>query len=242
MAGIKDNQLTGIDGFAGLNQVAKEENLRFGEAAPGQPKLADLRESVNVDLDKAGKPAGYDVVLLDTAGRYTTQDSHAAVDKAAWLGFLDLLKQHRRRRPISGALIAISVAELMQSSDAGRAEHEPARTRVRRDQHRERHADGAEPLEQLGSDRCGARDREIEFVETDELPDGREGDRVEERVGLLLLVGRGAPGDLLDDRDGRCDRFVDLTLAVPTYTLAYKLAAFDGLLTRRGPSAHRAAG
>ena len=64
-----------------------------------------------------------EAVLLDTAGRYTTQDSHAAVDKAAWLGFLDLLKQHRRRRPISGALIAISVAELMQSSEAERNAH-----------------------------------------------------------------------------------------------------------------------
>ncbi len=28
-----------------------------------------------------------EAVLLDTAGRYTTQDSHAQVDKAAWLGF-----------------------------------------------------------------------------------------------------------------------------------------------------------
>jgi type VI secretion system protein ImpL len=35
-------------------------------------------------------------VLLDTAGRYTTQDSHATVDKAAWLGFLDLLKTSAR--------------------------------------------------------------------------------------------------------------------------------------------------
>ena len=40
-----------------------------------------------------------EAVLLDTAGRYTTQDSHAQVDKAAWLGFLDLLKTQRKRRP-----------------------------------------------------------------------------------------------------------------------------------------------
>ena len=39
------------------------------------------------------------------------------------------------------------------------------------------------------------------------------------------------------------DRFVDLTLAVPTYTLAYKLAAFDGLarLSTAGPSGLRGA-
>ena len=31
-------------------------------------------------------------VLIDTAGRYTTQDSDAAVDRAGWDAFLDLLK------------------------------------------------------------------------------------------------------------------------------------------------------
>ena len=60
-------------------------------------------------------------VLLDTAGRYTTQDSHEEVDRAAWRGFLDLLKKHRRRRPINGAFIAISLADLMQQSEDERA-------------------------------------------------------------------------------------------------------------------------
>ncbi len=35
-----------------------------------------------------------DAVLIDTAGRYTTQDSDAAVDRAGWEAFLDLLKTH----------------------------------------------------------------------------------------------------------------------------------------------------
>ena len=35
-----------------------------------------------------------EAVLIDTAGRYTTQDSDQAVDGAAWLGFLRLLKKH----------------------------------------------------------------------------------------------------------------------------------------------------
>ena len=34
-----------------------------------------------------------DAVLIDTAGRYTTQDSDAHLDKQSWLGFLDLLKK-----------------------------------------------------------------------------------------------------------------------------------------------------
>ena len=62
-------------------------------------------------------------VLLDTAGRYTTQDSHAQVDKAAWLGFLDLLKNQRSRRPIDGAFIAISLSDLLLGSDAEREAH-----------------------------------------------------------------------------------------------------------------------
>ena len=61
-----------------------------------------------------------EAVLLDTAGRYTTQDSHAQVDKAAWLGFLDLLKTQRKRRPIDGAFIAISLSDLLLGSDAER--------------------------------------------------------------------------------------------------------------------------
>ena len=37
-----------------------------------------------------------EAVLIDTAGRYTTQDSDARGRQAAWLGFLRLLKKHRR--------------------------------------------------------------------------------------------------------------------------------------------------
>lgn len=61
-----------------------------------------------------------DAVLLDTAGRYTTQDSHAEVDKAAWQGFLDLLKKHRKRQPINGVIVAVSVADLLEQPEAAR--------------------------------------------------------------------------------------------------------------------------
>jgi type VI secretion system protein ImpL len=64
-----------------------------------------------------------EAVLLDTAGRYTTQDSYEHVDRTAWLGFLELLKKYRKRRPINGILIAISIADLMQQSESERAEH-----------------------------------------------------------------------------------------------------------------------
>ena len=53
-----------------------------------------------------------DAVLIDTAGRYTTQESDAEADNAAWLGFLGLLKKYRKRQPINGAIIAISLSDL----------------------------------------------------------------------------------------------------------------------------------
>jgi type VI secretion system protein ImpL len=71
-------------------------------------------------------------VLIDTAGRYTTQDSHAAVDSAAWLGFLRLLKKHRRRQPLNGVLVAISLSDLAVLTEAERQAHAKAiRRRVR---------------------------------------------------------------------------------------------------------------
>lgn len=65
-------------------------------------------------------------VLLDTAGRYVTQDSHEAVDKAAWLGFLDLLKKHRPRRPVNGVLITMSLSDLLKQTEEERSLHAQA--------------------------------------------------------------------------------------------------------------------
>ena len=65
-------------------------------------------------------------VFLDTAGNYTTQDSHQAVDKAAWHGFLDLLKKHRPRRPVNGILVSMSLSDLMQMTEAERSLHAQA--------------------------------------------------------------------------------------------------------------------
>jgi type VI secretion system protein ImpL len=73
-----------------------------------------------------------DAVLIDTAGRYTTQDSQADVDSKAWIGFLRLLKKHRRRQPLNGALVAISLADLSSLNEDERMAHARAvRRRVR---------------------------------------------------------------------------------------------------------------
>lgn len=64
-----------------------------------------------------------EAVLIDTAGRYTTQDSHKVIDSSAWEGFLNLLKKHRRRRPINGAIIAISLQDLLTQTEEERSIH-----------------------------------------------------------------------------------------------------------------------
>jgi type VI secretion system protein ImpL len=64
-----------------------------------------------------------DAVLIDTAGRYTTQDSNRAADRGAWLGFLDLLVRYRPGRPINGVLLTLSVSDLLAADPAKRLAH-----------------------------------------------------------------------------------------------------------------------
>lgn len=72
-----------------------------------------------------------DAVLIDTAGRYTTQDSDAAADQASWTSFLDLLKKGRADQPINGVILAFSVEDMMNTSQDMLARHaETVRNRL----------------------------------------------------------------------------------------------------------------
>jgi len=64
-----------------------------------------------------------EAVLIDTAGRYTTQESDSDVDARAWDTFLGLLKKNRPRRPLNGVLLTINVQDLLQQSPPDRKEH-----------------------------------------------------------------------------------------------------------------------
>ena len=78
-----------------------------------------------------------EAVLLDTAGRYTTQDSDLEADRAAWSGFLELLKKHRPRRPVNGVIVAISVTDLLLQDLAAReAQARAVRARIQELQER----------------------------------------------------------------------------------------------------------
>lgn len=54
-----------------------------------------------------------DAVFIDTAGRYTTQDSDAAADAREWQEFLALLRRHRPVQPINGVIVSVSVPDLL---------------------------------------------------------------------------------------------------------------------------------
>ncbi|NRO97437.1 type VI secretion system membrane subunit TssM [Paraburkholderia sp. NMBU_R16] len=64
-----------------------------------------------------------DAVLIDTAGRYTTHESNRALDEGEWNGFVELLKKYRARQPLNGAMLTISVADLLSASEAERTQH-----------------------------------------------------------------------------------------------------------------------
>ncbi len=65
-------------------------------------------------------------VLIDTAGRYTVQDSDPAVDRAGWEAFLDLLRRTRPDQPLNGVIVAISLTDIAQAPEAERQAHAKA--------------------------------------------------------------------------------------------------------------------
>ena len=113
---------------SGKTTALVKSGLKFPLAETlGQAPIAGVSGTRNCDwwfTDEA--------VLLDTAGRYTTQDSYAEVDRAAWGGFLEMLRKHRRRRPVNGVIVALSVSDLLQQNEAARhAQAQAIRERIK---------------------------------------------------------------------------------------------------------------
>ena len=72
-----------------------------------------------------------DAVMIDTAGRYTSQDSDAELDKTSWQSFLELLKKGRKKQPINGVILAFSVEDVMNGSPESLSRHaETVRARL----------------------------------------------------------------------------------------------------------------
>lgn len=64
-----------------------------------------------------------EAVLVDTAGRYTSQDSDTLADARAWKGFLETLRKQRPLQPVNGVLVALGVDELMRADRAALDAH-----------------------------------------------------------------------------------------------------------------------
>ena len=92
---------------AGKTTALLNAGLRFPFADSALHGVGGTR---NLDFWFADEAA-----LVDTAGRYTTQDSDAPADARAWEHFLGLLRKQRPLQPINGILVAIGVDELLRS-------------------------------------------------------------------------------------------------------------------------------
>lgn len=57
-------------------------------------------------------------ILVDTAGRFTTQDNQQERDKKDWNTFLSLLAKYRKRKPINGIVVAYSIEDLVRKDEA----------------------------------------------------------------------------------------------------------------------------
>lgn len=95
---------------AGKTTALLNSGLRFPFA---EQALAGVGGTRNLDFWFADE-----AVLIDTAGRYTSQDSHGQKDANAWTAFLELLKKNRPLQPVNGILVALPLDEIAQADQA----------------------------------------------------------------------------------------------------------------------------
>ena len=100
---------------AGKTTALLNSGLRFPLADQSFRGVGGTR---NLDFWFADEAA-----FVDTAGRYTTQDSDSSADSQGWKSFLSLLKKHRPRSPVNGVIVALGVDELLRSDRAGLDRH-----------------------------------------------------------------------------------------------------------------------
>ena len=93
---------------AGKTSLLRNSGLHFPYAHDNDIDIRGFGGTRNCDWWFSNE-----AVLLDTAGRYTTEQD----DRPEWLAFLALLRKHRRRQPLNGAIVAISLADLLTADN-----------------------------------------------------------------------------------------------------------------------------
>ncbi|MBU1948766.1 MAG: hypothetical protein KJ927_08655 [Candidatus Eisenbacteria bacterium] len=110
----------------GKTTLLKKSGLNFPYADPkrNDPSVKGVGGTRNCDWWFAEE-----AVILDTAGRYVLPVEED--DSQEWLGFLDLLRRHRGRKPINGLLVAVSIEDLVKGGIEAVEEHaKKIRTRI----------------------------------------------------------------------------------------------------------------
>src|SRR4051812_39041194 len=93
---------------SGKSTALQESGLNFPFTSQGRKGLRGVGGTRNCDWWFTDEG-----ILLDTAGRYTTELD----DRDEWLGFLNLLKQARKSKPINGAMVAVSISDLLGATE-----------------------------------------------------------------------------------------------------------------------------
>ncbi|WP_110687086.1 type VI secretion system membrane subunit TssM [Salinicola aestuarinus] len=96
---------------AGKSTMVYQSGLNFPFAERENARVAGMGGTRHCDWFFSS-----DAILLDTAGRYMNSEEEAG----KWKGFLALLKQHRRRCPLNGLIVAVNISDVIQASDTER--------------------------------------------------------------------------------------------------------------------------
>jgi type VI secretion system protein ImpL len=92
---------------AGKTTALKHSGLVFPFAGAGGGAVRGVGGTRNCDWWFTNE-----AILLDTAGRYTTQ----ADDRDEWIAFLQMLLRYRKQ-PINGVLVAVSITDLIDANE-----------------------------------------------------------------------------------------------------------------------------
>jgi type VI secretion system protein ImpL len=95
---------------AGKTTALRQSGLPFAFTDPQGGALRGIGGTRNCDWWLTNE-----AIVLDTAGRYATQED----DRAEWFAFLDLLKRYRKARPVNGVIVAVSITDLADARDDG---------------------------------------------------------------------------------------------------------------------------
>lgn len=105
--------------------------VNSGVALPDQLKEVSEYLTTNIPTEHCDVWLPKHAVLIDLAGRYTTQTTDLVKDRTEWLGLLMLLRQKRTLAPINGAIVTIDIAEvIMQTPEQRIAYAAQIRTRL----------------------------------------------------------------------------------------------------------------